>query len=120
VKRTAFFAAGCLLVAIGFVGAFLPLLPTTPFLILAAACFARSSPRLENWLLNHPQFGPLLRDWREHGAIPLKAKAFACVGMSIGYALFWWGHKPSLPLAATVAAFMICAAAFVLSRPSSA
>jgi uncharacterized membrane protein YbaN (DUF454 family) len=120
VKRHAFFAAGCLLVAIGFVGAFLPLLPTTPFLILAAACFARSSPRLEAWLLNHRQFGPLLRGWREHGAIPVKAKALACIGMSIGYGLFWWSHQPSLPLALAVAALMFGAAAFVLSRPSSA
>ena len=119
-KRPAFFAAGCVLVAVGFVGAFLPLLPTTPFLILAAACFARSSPRLEHWLLNHRQFGPMLRSWREHGAIPVKAKVFACVGMSAGYALFWWGHNPSLPLALSVAALMIGAATFVLSRPSAA
>ena len=118
-KRPAFFAAGCVLVAVGFVGAFLPLLPTTPFLILAAACFARSSPRLERWLLNHPQFGPTLRSWREHGAIPVKAKVFACIGMAGGYALFWWGHAPSLPLALAVAAVMIASAAFVLSRPSS-
>jgi len=120
VKRSVFFAAGSLLVAVGFVGAFLPLLPTTPFLILAAACFARSSPRLENWLLNHRQFGPMLRAWREHGAIPVKAKILACLGMSIGYALFWWGHAPSLPLALAVAAVMVSAAAFVLSRPSAA
>ena len=118
-KRPAFFAAGSVLVAVGFVGAFLPLLPTTPFLILAAACFARSSPRLEHWLLNHRQFGPMLRSWRENGAIPVKAKAFACIGMSAGYALFWWGHAPSLPLALAVAAAMIASAAFVLSRPSS-
>ena len=119
-KRPIFFAAGSLLVAVGFVGAFLPLLPTTPFLILAAACFARSSPRLENWLLNHRQFGPMLRAWREHGAIPAKAKAFACIGMSAGYAVFWWGHRPSLPLALAVAGVMIGAATYVLSRPSTA
>lgn len=119
-KRPAYFAAGSLLVAVGFVGAFLPLLPTTPFLILAAACFARSSPRLENWLLNHRQFGPVLRAWRERGAIPVKAKRLACAGMVLGYALFWWGHQPSLLLAAAVAAAMIGAAAYVLTRPSAA
>jgi len=120
VKRPAFFAAGSILVAVGFVGAFLPLLPTTPFLILAAACFARSSPRLESWLLNHPRFGPVLRCWREQGAIPRKAKLLACLGMSAGYAWFWWGHEPGLPLAAAVALVMIGVAAFVLSRPSPA
>lgn len=118
-KRPAYFAAGSLLVAVGFVGAFLPLLPTTPFLILAAACFARSSPRLEAWLLNHRQFGPALRAWREHGAISIKAKLLACIGMSFGYALFWWAHRPGLLLAAAVAAAMIGAAAYVLSRPSA-
>ncbi|GAB2179690.1 YbaN family protein [Dongia sp. agr-C8] len=119
-KRPAFFAAGSLLVVVGFVGAFLPLLPTTPFLILAAACFARSSPRVEAWLLNHRRFGPVLRAWREHGAIPVKAKLFACAGMSLGYTVFWWSHQPGLPLAAAVAAAMIGIAAYVLSRPSAA
>jgi uncharacterized protein len=119
-KRHGFLALGALLVAIGFIGAFLPILPTTPFLILAAGCFARSSPKLENWLLNHPRFGPVLRNWREHGAIPRKAKVLACLGMTVGYALFWWGSKPGLPLAAGVAVLMIGAAVFVLSRPSAA
>ena len=119
-KRYGFFALGCLLVVIGFIGVFLPLLPTTPFLILAAGCFAHSSPRLENWLLNHAQFGPVLRDWRATGAIPRKAKALACIGMALGFALFWWSSRPSLPLAAGLAAVMIAVAAFVLSRPSAA
>jgi uncharacterized protein len=119
-KRHGFLALGSLLVVIGFIGVFLPVLPTTPFLILAAGCFARSSPRLENWLLTHPRFGPVLQSWREHGAIPRKAKLLACCGMAVGYALFWWGSKPGLPLAAGVAALMIGAAVFVLSRPSTA
>ncbi|MFC2135498.1 YbaN family protein [Bacteroidota bacterium] len=55
-------------------GIFLPLLPTTPFLLLAAACFIRSSDRLYNWLLNHRLFGNYIRNYREHKAIPLKAK----------------------------------------------
>ena len=119
-KRHGFFALGALLVVFGFIGIFLPVLPTTPFLILAAACFARSSPRLEAWLLDHPRFGPVLREWRKNGAIPRRAKALACFGMAAGYALFWFGSRPSLPLGAVVAALMIGAAIYVLSRPSAA
>jgi uncharacterized protein len=118
-KRHGYFALGVLLVVIGFIGAFLPLLPTTPFLILAAGCFARSSPRLENWLLNHPRFGPVLQNWRAHGAIPRKAKVLAGFGMAVGYAVFWWSSRPGLPLAAGVAVIMIGAAVYVLSRPSA-
>lgn len=107
------------LVAIGLVGAVLPVLPTTPFLILAAACFARSSPRLEAWLLNHRHFGPPLRDWRRHGAIPPRAKRLACGGMAVGYGFFWLMTRPGWPLALAVAALMLASASYVLSRPSA-
>jgi uncharacterized membrane protein YbaN (DUF454 family) len=116
-RRTGFLALGCLLVALAFLGIFLPVLPTTPFLVLAAGCFARSSPRLERWLLDHRRFGPLLREWRERGAIPRRAKALAFTGMGAGYLLFWLGSGPSLPLAAAVAALMIAGAAYVGTRP---
>jgi uncharacterized membrane protein YbaN (DUF454 family) len=65
---------GLLFVGLGTLGVFLPLLPTTPFLLLAAACFARSSPRLHAWLLASPVLGPLLLDWERHGAIAPRAK----------------------------------------------
>jgi len=105
-------------VALGVVGAFLPILPTTPFIILAAACFARSSPRLEAWLLSHRVFGPLLRDWRERGAIPRHAKLAALGGCAVGYVLFWIGTQPSAVPAIAVAALMLTGLAYVFSRPS--
>jgi uncharacterized membrane protein YbaN (DUF454 family) len=118
IMRAVFLALGVGFVALGFIGAFLPVLPTTPFLILAAACFARSSPRLENWLLQHPRFGSLLRGWRERGAIPVKAKLMALGGMAIGFAGFWFGSHPGLWLMAAVALLMLTGLIYVFSRPS--
>ena len=69
IKQQLYLYAGLLAVALGTVGIVLPLLPTVPFMILAAFCFARSSPALEARLLNHPKFGPHLVAWREKGAI---------------------------------------------------
>ena len=109
---------GLFFVALGFIGAFLPVLPTTPFLILAASCFARSSRRLERWLVEHPWFGPLLRDWRLRGAIPRKAKFMALAGMMAGFALFLTGSEPGPVLTAAVALLMIGGLAYVFSRPS--
>lgn len=112
-------ALGILFTGLGFVGAFLPVIPTVPFLIVAAACFTRSSTRLENWLMGHRQFGPLLRDWRQRGAIPRRAKWMSLVGSSFGYALFLWGSNPGWPLALAVAAMIIGGIGYVFSRPSS-
>ncbi|NDW07586.1 DUF454 family protein [Jiella sp. 40Bstr34] len=114
-RRAGFFALGCLMLLFGFVGALLPVMPTTIFLILAAGCFGRSSPRLETWLLQHPQFGPVLRDWQDHGTMPRRAKAMAFAGMAVGYALFWSFSAPATWIAAVVAAPMI-ACAFLIAR----
>ncbi len=115
--RIVYLSLGWLLLTIGILGAFMPILPTTPFLIMAVACFARSSPRLEAWLLDHPRFGGPLRDWRERGAIPRRAKIAAVVMMSISYAFFWFVTSPPATRAAIVAAVMILPAIYVVTRP---
>ncbi|GFM69508.1 YbaN family protein [Pseudomonas capsici] len=70
-------AVGWTSVGLGVIGIFLPVLPTTPFLLLAAACFARSSPRFYNWLVNHKRLGPWIRDYLAGNGIPLRGKVYA-------------------------------------------
>lgn len=116
-RRLAYLVLGFVLLGLGIAGAFLPVMPTTVFLILAAFCFGRSSPRLETWLLEHPRFGPSLQAWREEGAIPTRAKALAVTGMTFGYGLFFLAAHPGPMAMLGVAAFMLAGAAYVLSRP---
>lgn len=79
--RWIYLSLGWLALGLGIAGIFLPLLPTTPFLLLAAFAFSRGSPRLHAWLLGHRHFGPVIRDWQERRAIPLRAKLLATVLM---------------------------------------
>jgi uncharacterized membrane protein YbaN (DUF454 family) len=78
--------AGALSLALGAIGIVVPVLPTTPFVLLAAFCFARGSPALHRWLLANRAFGPLLRDWEEHRSIERRTKIVAIAMMSISLA----------------------------------
>lgn len=88
--RAAWVVLGGLSLLLGILGIFLPVLPTTPFVLLAAACFARGSKRFHGWLLAHPRFGPLVYDWQEHHAIPLKAKCLALGMMWVSMGTTAW------------------------------
>jgi len=96
-RRGFLVATGIMAVGLGTIGVFVPLLPTTPFLLLAAACFIRSSDRLYDWLIHHRWFGSYIRNYREHGAVTLTAKvvSLTLLWSAIGYsAVFvaraWW------------------------------
>lgn len=84
---------GTVCLILGIIGIFVPLLPTTPFLLLAAAAYFRGSDRLYNWLMNHRQLGPYIRNFREHKALPLRAKIISVtlVWTTIGYCIFFLG-----------------------------
>lgn len=87
IGRWLWLGAGLLFVGLGAVGAFLPILPTVPFLLLAAFCFARSNPAWEQRLLDHPTYGASLRAWRERRAISRKAKFAALAAMAVSVAV---------------------------------
>lgn len=106
--------AGLLTLTLGVVGIVVPLLPTTPFLLLSAACFARSSDRLYHWLMAHRWFGPTIRNYRLHGAVSLRAKvlALALLWGTIGYAAIavasqWWLRGLLVAIALGVTAHLL-------------
>jgi uncharacterized protein len=113
--RWVWFAAGWVAVAIGGIGVVVPGLPTTVFFIIAASCFARSSPRFERWVLNLPRVGPLVRDHRAGLGMPRRAKTWA-VGMMVvfaGASALVAGH-PALSL--TIAGLAAIGAWYVICR----
>ena len=106
IRRRLYVVLGLFFVGIGILGAFLPVLPTTPWLLLASYCFARSSPRLEAWLRRTPYFGSLIRDWEVHrGVRPrVKATAILIVVLVIGSTVLFsgapeWGKWSAISLA---------------------
>ena len=98
------------------VGVLLPLIPTTPFVLLAAFAFMKSSRRLHDWLINHRIFGKLIVDWRRHGAIGRSAKIVSIGSMVAVFALSVALQAPGWVLAVQAPILAICAW-FVVSRP---
>lgn len=111
---------GWLSVVLGLVGVFLPVLPTTPFLLVAAWAFAQSSPQFREWLVSHRLLGPYIRDWQEKGSIPLGAKltALAMMSLSLAWLVFW--SNLSGWIVGAVAICLAAAATFILTRPTAA
>lgn len=108
--RTFLVILGGLSLVLGLLGIFVPLLPTTPFLLLAAALWVRSSPRLYAWLLSHRRLGPYIRNFRENRAIPLRAKVFSVtlLWVTLLYCIvavvdaWWWAQLVLLCVAVGV------------------
>lgn len=117
--RILWFALALTSLGLGAIGVFLPVLPTTPFLLLAAYAAMRSSTRLHDWLLRHRVFGPLISDWQTHRAVNRRAKVVASATMAASAAvLFTIG--PSIWLAMGITALMASVAAWLWLRPEPA
>ncbi len=109
---------GTAFMGIGAVGVFVPLLPTTPFLLLAAWAYARGSERWRLWLVNHPRLGPSIRAWQESRAIPRRAKIIAILSLLFSLIIALWLSLPPLALAFQITA-MVVVSAFILTRPTA-
>jgi len=109
---------GWLCVVLGVIGIFLPLLPTTPFILLAAWCFAKSSPRFHNWLLSHPTLGPIVHTWQSGEGIPRKVRNKILIVMWISMLVSmliigkWWS-------VALLAAIGACSTIYLIKQPIS-
>ncbi len=115
-RRHGYLIAGYILFGLGAIGAVLPVMPTAVFWIAAAACFARSSERMYQRIVNAPHFGPVIEDYLSQGAISTKSKAAAVSGMGIGLAIAAFTLGVGLPFAVTFAMLGL-ASAYVLTRP---
>lgn len=115
--RFAWQVAGGCCVVLGVIGIPLPLLPTTPFLLLAAYCFARGSERLHAWLVSHRCFGPPIEAWRRYGAISRRAKMMAGGAMAVAFGMAAVLGAPPYALAMQLVV-LACVGLFIFTRPS--
>ena len=115
-KRLTLILIGFISLALGALGIFVPLLPTTPFLLLSAFAFANSSERMHQWLLDHNIFGPLIDNWRQHQAISRRAKVVSILSMVAILMISVLMPVPTYIIVIQV--FVLSTTAiFVLSRP---
>lgn len=116
--RVIYFSLGWIFFLLGAVGVFLPVLPTTPFMILALWAFSRSSVRFHNWLYHHPFFGPLLQKWDKYRVIPMPAKILSVSFMAMSFLYVSLFSPMHVLLKLSVAILMIYGTWFVLTKPS--
>ena len=118
ILKAFFITLGTVFVIIGFIGIFLPLLPTTPFLLLAAICYERGSEKFHSWLVNHKYFGPPIVDWQARKVIRIQYKILAASMMLIS--AFFLLQKQTVPMIGKVSyvVFMLAMLSFIFTRKS--
>ncbi|HEX2829004.1 MAG TPA: YbaN family protein [Burkholderiales bacterium] len=116
-RRLPYIVLAYVCVGLGAAGVVLPLLPTTPFLIVAAWAASRGSPRLDAWLHGHPRFGPSLCAWRDERAVPTRAKVIACTLMLMSWLIMLFvTSSPWVP--AITGVLFLCVGTYVCTRPA--
>ncbi len=116
--QTLYLLLGLLFVILGAIGVLLPLLPTTPFMILALALFARSSPRFHDWLYHHRLFGPPLQAWEQNGSVSPQVKGVAILFMTISFFTMASLQSVTLPMLLVAGGLMLYGGWFLLNRPN--
>lgn len=115
--KTGFRILAYVSIGLAAIGVVLPLMPTTPFVLLAAFFASKGSPAFAIWLEEHPSFGPAIRDWRRNRVIPVTAKVMACSMMTLSWSLLFFLGAAGMVLAVS-GIFMAGVASYLLSRPS--
>ena len=116
-KKIILISLGWLCVSLGFIGIFIPGIPTTIFLIIALWAFTKSSKKLRDWLLHHKKFGPILKNWQEHKVVPRRAKILMVVLMIFASILFYYSLQ-KLFLTIGLIIILVLVAIYVISLPS--
>ena len=115
-KKHFFLSIGCLAMSLGFIGLFLPLMPTTCFMILAVWAFSKSKPELARWILQHPRFGPTIDDWIKYKTIDQKTKCKISLSIVFTFSLSLLVMTPSFISSALMLSVMLVLLAYINSR----
>lgn len=113
------FVLGWISFALGIIGAFLPIIPTTPFLILAAFLFSKSSPRFHQWLLNLPLAGAGIKDWQDNRVIRPRAKILCITMIAVSLGIIFWNQRIPYVVKILVTVILVSVGSFVVTRKST-
>lgn len=115
--KLVYIIGGWVCLILGVIGIFLPLLPTTPFVLLAAFCFSKSSPRLHDWLIHQPTFGPLIRNWEQHGSISRSARIGATVSIVVLFSITFVVVNVGLVIKGSISLIGLGVLGYIWTRP---
>ncbi len=117
--KLVYFVCAWLSFGLGVFGAFVPIIPTTPFMILAAFLFSKSSPKFHAWILGLPIAGPAIKEWGDHRVVRKRAKILCTTMISISLSIIWWKAPVHMALKVILTIVLVSVCMFILTRKSS-